>query len=99
MATTEILAPGTTAASSAEQNVPSGEMATLAFKPAAGKPLGANARANVESKSSSGDWIHVGVLSNNQGSFMPAADLLGPKTFRVSRPTLDASDACGVDLT
>lgn len=90
---TQILAIGHTAASSADQALAAGALAKIMIKPALGKSLTALARVNVELKTADGAYVVVGKLGA-----MPAADIIGPCTFRVTRPALAPEHACGVDL-
>lgn len=94
---TEILAPGYTTASSAEQNVPALSFARLLLTPAPGGQLTLESRVFVEIKTSAGEWIRVGDLAMH-GSGHIAAEIDGPAVFRVTRPAMAATSACGVDL-
>lgn len=94
---TEILAPGYTTASSAEQNVPALSFARLLLTPAPGGQLNFESRAFVELKTSTGTWIRVGDLALH-GSGRIAAEIDGPAVFRVTRPAMAAASACGVEL-
>ena len=94
---TEILAIGSTAAQSTDQTLAAGATATLVLKSAAGTPA-MSAFVGVELKTSSGTYVHVGLLTLNQRDPQVAATLQGPCVFRVSRQALSAGNACGVDL-
>lgn len=94
---TEILAVGSAAASSSEQTVATGVFARLLLKPAVGAALQLEARVAVEIKTADSTWVRVGDLAA-QGPERIAADIIGPCTYRVTRPALASAHACGVDL-
>ena len=95
---TSLLAVGHTAASSAEQTLGEDDRARLILTPASGQRLTMQSNAIVELKSANGAWINVGTLMPYSGPVGLAADLIGPCTYRVTRPILAPEHACGVDL-
>ena len=92
MATTELIAAGTTKAASAEFALAAGESATLLFKGGAGlerPPL--RAHLIIQAKDSAGAWRHHADLRGVNGSHV----LTAVGTFRIVRPA--QASAVGVD--
>ena len=93
MATANILAKGTTEASSSTFTVAAGSTVTLSLSTGTNGPAPVNTAATVELQGSGANWHPVGELTyNNQ-----AASIATPGTYRVTRHATGAS--FGVDLT
>lgn len=86
---TELLAVGTTAASSTDLVVEAGEPVTVCLKDAAGPRLDNAARVHIEIKDDDGQYIYVETLTGSR----PALVLFGAGTYRCSR---QAGASCGV---
>ena len=86
MASTEILASGSTAASSSDQTVASGAIVTLLAK--------GSGSVTVEMKNADGNYRPIGTLSatSNERS---GGQITGPITFRVTR---NAGQTAGCDM-
>jgi hypothetical protein len=91
LATTELIATGTTAVSSSDITVVAGTPVTVFLKKGTDGAVDVNARAIIEQKSAGGTYHEVGALTGQ----LQARVIDGPGTFRVSRPV--SSVAFGVD--
>ncbi len=91
MATTNILAAGTTAANSTDVTVASGGSANLFLMDAAGPGVGSKVLLDVQIKSSNNAYFTVGRLT----AASPMFALRAPGTYRVTRPA--NSPSVGVD--
>ena len=87
----ELIASGTTEASSADFTLAAGEQATLFLKDAAGPVTTPHAVAHVLIKSSDNEYFLIGKLTDSE----PAKVLAAPGTYRVTR--MAAAAAFGVD--
>lgn len=90
MATTELLATGTSAANSSDFTLAAGESATLFLKDADGGGLNSRALVYLEVKDETGQYTTIDSLTTNKPGFVLTA--IG--TFRVRRPA--GGDSCGV---
>jgi hypothetical protein len=86
---TEVLAVGTTAASSSDVTIASGDQLTVCLKDAAGPTIGAGARVDVQLKDDDGEYFTIATLSNAR----PGLVITGAGTYRFSRV---AGTSCGV---
>lgn len=78
----EILAVGSTAASSTDVAVLAGEVASVFLKDAAGPDVDSAAVAYIQIKDSANEYFNVGVLTRANNAKL----LYGPATYRVTRP-------------
>ena len=85
----EILATGTTAASSSDVTVESGSQLTVCLKDADGTTTGAYARVYVQLKDDSGQYFTVDTLTQAR----PAVVIVAAGTYRFTRV---AGESCGV---
>ncbi len=85
---TQLLATGTTAASTADVVVAAGVPVTLFLKVTGNVPVDANVtvRATIEIKDSDGSYHEIGALTGQN----PVGVLDGPCTVRVTRPSTTA---------
>lgn len=94
---TNILAVGTTAATSSSITLLSGEIANVFMIPGpSGFPNSAS--VSIEIQAASGAWVPVGGLSLGRSSIgvsLPGASINGPGVFRLRRGEVDVS--FGVD--
>lgn len=81
MAASEIIASGTTAASSSDFTVVAGTPVTVFLKDAAGAVVDQYARALIQIKDTAGEYFTVGVLTG----YEPALIIDGPGDYRVTR--------------
>lgn len=88
MALTNILAVGTTQATSADVVVAAGTPTTLAL---AGRSAGS--KVHIQYKDSTGAYTTIGELND----VAPARLVTGPGTFRVFREACSTATQCGVD--
>ena len=79
---TEILATGSTAASSTDVTVAAGSTDALFLKDAAGPDVLEHALALIQIKNSAGAYFTVGRLTRDR----PGVIVYGPATYRVNRP-------------
>ncbi|HYD66184.1 hypothetical protein [Azospirillum sp.] len=86
---TEILAVGTTAASSSDVTVADGSTLTVCLKDAAGPGVG-NARVEIQLKDDAGEYFTVATLTGSRSSLV----IVGAGTYRFSRSA--GAAACGV---
>jgi hypothetical protein len=86
---TEILAIGTTSATSDDVTVADGEMLTVCLKDAAGPSIDGDPRVEIQLKDDDGEYFSVGAL--NRGK--PAVVIAAAGTYRFSRR---AGASCGV---
>ena len=81
---TQILASGTTAASSADQTVASGASVSIIQR--------GRGRANIEAKHTTG-YVEIGFIDDHR----PVASVDGPLVFRVSRPVTPVALAVDIE--
>lgn len=91
MATSELLASGTTEASTSDITVTAGVPVTVFLKAAAGANVARGSRAVLQIKSAGGAYFTVGELTRHR----PQVVIDGPGTYRVTR--LAADTAFGID--
>jgi hypothetical protein len=90
---TQLLAPGTTAADSADITASAGTPVTLFLKGTADGPADSGALCEIKVKDTSGFYHKIGEL-NGRDPGKAAVVIDGPGTYRVSRI---AGASCGVD--
>lgn len=96
MATSEILASGTTGAGSTEFTVTSGGTATVLLKDAAGYAVNPYIQAAIQMENAAGtEYFTIGYVSGGAPDF-GAKSVASPGTFRVYRD--EGGVAFGVDL-
>lgn len=86
---TEILAIGTTAASSSDVTVSAGSTLTVCLKDAAGAVVGSGACVEIQLKADSNEYFTVATLSASK----PGLVISGAGTYRFTRR---AGTSCGV---
>lgn len=86
---TEILAVGTTAASSSDVTIAAGSTLTVCLKDAAGPAVGNAARVEIQLKDDAAEYFTVGTLTGGR----PSIVIVGAGTYRFSR---SAGTSCGV---
>lgn len=86
---TEIIASGTTSASSADRTIASGVSETLIFR---GNPM-AGCQCSIEAKGSDSGYYEIGRL----GSEGRAQQVTGPLTYRVTRQVGGTASAVDVE--
>lgn len=102
---TELLAIGSSAASSPPQTLTEGQSVKLLFNPSQTARLkNALTHIDLEYETSSGTWVTVGKLGLaglvwGPMPVLPSLGVSGKVTYRVTRPDVPADEACGVDIT
>ncbi len=86
---TEVLAINTTAASSSDVTIASGDQLTVCLKDAAGPSVGAAARVDIQLKGDNSEYFTIATLSNAK----PGLVITGAGTYRFTRA---AGVSCGV---